>query len=113
MIRHTILFKAKSNVSAKEIDHALAAMRVLGSKLSGISAIIADECHFHDEKSRNFFVQNMQGMSHAISIDFVDQAALDDFFNNAVTHPAKDGIVKIAENGYNGIIAFDLENLER
>lgn len=57
-------------------------------------------------------MHNMQGVSHAISIDFVDQKALDNFFNNPITIPAKKKIVNIAENGYQGIIGFDLENAD-
>ena len=86
------------------------AIQELGNKLPGIFAIKTDECHFHDEKSRDFFTHSMRGVSHTISIDFVDQEALDNFFNNPVTYPAKNSIVKITENGYNGIVGFDLEN---
>ena len=53
-----------------------------------------------------------QGVSHAISIEFFDQKALDNFFNNPITIPAKNKIVSIAENGYQGIIGFDLENVD-
>jgi hypothetical protein len=107
MIRHTILFKVKSTVSNDEIHHALAAMKSLGNSLTGIFAIYSGECHFHDVKSRIFF---SHAISHAISIDFIDKNALDNFFNNPVTHPAKNEIVKIAEGGYEGLIGFDLEN---
>lgn len=37
---------------------------------------------------------------------------LKNFFQNPVTHPAKNAIVRIALNGYNGIVGFDLENKE-
>lgn len=112
MIRHTILFKVKSNVIQDDINDALFSMKEIEAKLDGIFAINTDECHFHDEKSKDFFMHNMQGVSHAISIDFVDQKALDNFFNNPITVPAKNKVINIAENGYKGIIGFDLENAE-
>lgn len=111
MIRHTILFKFKQNAADFEIDEALAAMRELKERLPGVFAVDAGECQFHDEKSRFFFTYKMlQGVTHAVSIDFRDENALEDFFVNPVTSTAKDLVVKIAENGYKGIIGFDLEN---
>ena len=104
MIRHTILFKMKSTTSAEEIDHAINSMCDLQNKLPGILRIIAGECYFHDDKSTSFF---SEGLSHGISIDFVDQNALDRFFKDSLAHPAKDEIVNIAEGGYEGIIGFD------
>lgn len=110
MIRHTILFKVKSNATQDDINDAMSSMKELENKLSGIFAIYMDECCFHDEKSREFFIKNIQDISHAISIDFVDQNALDNFFHNPVTLTAKNKIVNIALNGYQGIIGFNLEN---
>ena len=73
MIRHTILFKVKQNAVQFEIDEALVAMRQLAQELPGVFAVDAGECQFHDEKSRFFFTYKMlQGVSHAISIDFKD-----------------------------------------
>ena len=73
--------------------------------MPGILSIVAGECHFHDDKSTDFF---SKGVSHAISIDFQDQASLDKFFNDHITHPAKNAIVNISEGGYQGIVGFDL-----
>jgi hypothetical protein len=113
MIRHTILFNVKPDVTTQEIEEALTAMQDLGNKLQGIFAIHTGECKFHDEKSRLFFSYKMHmGVSHTVSIDFVDENALENFFQNPVTHPAKNAIVRIALNGYNGIVGFDLENKE-
>lgn len=111
MIRHTILFKIRSNISADTVAEAIDGMRALQSKLPGIFSIIGDECHFHDDKSIAFFTHDIaHGATHCISIDFTDQKALDEFFNNPITHPAKSAIVNITENGYDGIVGFDLEN---
>lgn len=113
MIRHTILFKVKQNALEFEIDEALIAMRTLAQTLPGVFAVDAGECQFHDEKSRFFFTYKMlQGATHAVSIDFKDEDALEDFFINPATKNAKDLVIKIAEGGYKGIIGFDLENKE-
>jgi len=111
MIRHTILFKVKQNAADFEIVEALAAMRELAQVLPAVFAVDVGECQFHDEKSSFFFTYKMlQGVTHAVSIDFKDECAWEDFFVNPLTQTAKDLVVKIAENGYKGIIGFDLEN---
>ena len=113
MIRHTILFKVKQSADKLEIDEALAAMRELARRLPGVFAVDVGECLFHDEKSRFFFTYKMlQGVTHTVSIDFTDENALEDFFVNPTTKTAKELVVKIAENGYKGIIGFDLKNDE-
>lgn len=114
MIRHTILFKVKQNAAEFEIDGALSAMRELAQTLPGVFSVDVGECQFHDEKSRFFFSYKMlQGVTHAVSIDFMDENALEDFFVNPATKTAKDLVVKIAENGYKGIIGFDLTNEQK
>ena len=111
MIRHNILFKVKSDVLADTIAEAINSMCALQAMLPGIFSIIGDECQFHDDKSIAFFTHDIaHGATHCISIDFTDQQALDEFFNNPITHPAKKAIVDITENGYDGIVGFDLEN---
>lgn len=104
MIRHTILFKLNSTATVETIDHAINSMCSLQAKLPGVLQVIAGECYFHDDKSTNFF---SEGMSHSIMIDFVDQNALNNFFNDPITHPAKDAVVNITEGGYAGIVGFD------
>lgn len=104
MIRHIILFKVKPSASA--VNKAIADFLTLKDMLPGILSIIGSECHFHEdaikEKAHQFF-------THAISIDFKDENALDRFFHDPITHPAKDGIVNIVEDGYEGIIGFELK----
>lgn len=104
MIRHTILFKLRSHVTLDELDSAINGICELKNKLEGMLSIVAGECYFQDDKSTSFF---SEAVSHGISIDFVDQTALERFFKDPITHPAKDAIVKIAEGGYDGIIGFD------
>lgn len=108
MIRHTILFKLKPSVTAEQLDSAINGICDLKNKLDGILSIIAGECYFHDEKSTEFF---SDAVSHGISIDFVDRAALDRFFKDPITHSAKNAIVNISEGGYQGIVGFDFYSL--
>jgi hypothetical protein len=98
IIRHTILFKVKSNAADAEINNALAAMRELENILPDVFSVDTGECQFHDEKSKFFFTYKMlQGVTHAVSIDFMNENALEDFFVNPVTRTAKELVVKIAE----------------
>lgn len=111
MIRHNIVFKVKPGTSDDEIASAIEGFRQHERTLNKVFSIIGDTCHFHDEKSTVFFMHNMpRGATHCISIDFFNRQALDDFFANPDLLPAKEAIVAIAEGGYDGIVAFDLEN---
>lgn len=100
MIRHTILFKLKSDVSKKEVEHVFADILDLAEMLPGILSITGGTCYFHEEKKSGIF-------SHGFSIDFADGDARDAFINNPLTHPVKDHIVDIAVGGYEGIVGFD------
>lgn len=104
MIQHTILFKVKPYTSQQMIQEAIDHMISLQNKLPGILHIAAGECQFHDEKSKSFFEE---GVSHAISIDFKDQEALNQFFSKLITYPAKNSIVNIVDGGYERIVGFD------
>lgn len=104
MIRHTIMFKVKSNTQA--VNKAIVDFLALKEKLPGILSIMGGECHFHEDQVKE---KANQIFTHAISIDFKDEAALDKFFNDPITHPAKGGIVNIVDGSYNGIIGFELK----
>ncbi|HEV2613589.1 MAG TPA: Dabb family protein [Gammaproteobacteria bacterium] len=102
MIRHTILFKTKAGLSEQVIEAACADFLSLKKKLPGIVTMVGGRCALHEGKGSNVF-------SHAFSIDFLDKKAMNLFLTDPVTHPAKDGIVNIAEGGYAGLMGFDLE----
>ncbi|MBX3710108.1 MAG: Dabb family protein [Gammaproteobacteria bacterium] len=104
MIRHTILFKVKPNAQA--VNKAIADFLALKEKLPGMLSIMGGECHFHEDPVKE---KANKTFTHAISIDFKDEATLERFFNDPVTHPAKDGIVNIVEGGYDGIIGFEIK----
>jgi uncharacterized protein (DUF1330 family) len=105
MIRHIILFKVNPDVSEHLTESAIKNMCALKDKLPGILEIVGGQCQFHNEKSTHFF---SGAVSHSIIIDFEDKNALNTFFNDPITHPAKNDIVNIAEGEYAGIVGFDL-----
>lgn len=100
MIRHIILFKVKHNCPTIAVNQALQNFLSLQKKLIGIEAMMVGECYFHEDNSSEF--------THAISIDFLDKKTLENFFNNPITNFAKDGVVRIAEHGYQGVIGFSI-----
>lgn len=100
MIRHTILFTLKADVSRQEFDQLMTEMLGLKEKLSGILNIIGGACDFHEATQAKPF-------THGFSIDFKDNLSLERFFNDSVTHSAKNKIVHAAVGGYDGIIGFN------
>lgn len=72
----------------------------LKNKLPGILSIMGGLCDFHDSVYPRQF-------THGFSIDFKDQNALNTFFNDPITHSAKEKIVNHAAGGYDGIIGFN------
>lgn len=111
MIRHNIIFKAKPDASDEQVTEAIDGLCMHDRDLRNVFSIMGGKCHMHDEKSTNFFMHDIaHGATHCISIDFINRQALEDFFNNPALLAAKEGIVAVAEGGYEGIVAFDLEN---
>lgn len=100
MIRHTILFTMKADVSRQELDQLIAEMFALKEKLPGILNIMGGACDFHEATQGKPF-------TYGFSIDFKDQVALEKFFHDSATHPAKDKIINAAVGGYDGIIGFN------
>jgi hypothetical protein len=101
MIRHTVLFKLKPDVSKQEVERIFTDLLELTNKLQGILAITGGTCYFHDQKADG------PPFTHGFSIDFRDQRARDSFLTDAVTHPVKDKIVNVSAGGYKGVIGFD------
>lgn len=100
MIRHTVLFKLKPEVSKKEVEGIFTDILGLTTKLSGILSITGGTCYFHEHKEG-------QPFTHGFSIDFDDEIARNSFLNDAVTHPIKDKIISVSAGGLNGVIGFD------
>ncbi|NNM60357.1 MAG: Dabb family protein [Legionellales bacterium] len=102
MIRHTILFKTKPSATKQTLEQAFAHFIALKNKLPGIVNFVGGECDFHERSVNKAF-------THVFFIDFENESALDTFFHDPVTHPAKDEIVNLAEGGYDGLIGFNLK----
>ena len=100
MIRHTVLFKIRHDVTSREMDRIYTEIRNLKQKLPGIFAIFCGECDFHE-------ATEIRPFSHGFSIDFQDQQALNAFFNDPVTYPVKEMIVNACAGGTRGIIGFN------
>lgn len=103
MIRHIVLFRVKERVSPEFIRQAFDRLFLLQNQIVGILNISGGKCHFHQGKGKGY-------ITHGFSIDFVHAEAYSAFLHDPVTHPAKQGIINIAENGYEGLFGFDLGN---
>lgn len=102
MIRHTVLFKAKHDISVHEMACIYAEIHNLKKHLTGIISILCGECDFHE-------ATEIRPFSHGFSIDFKDQQALDSFFHDPVTYPVKEMIIKACAGGARGIIGFNFK----
>ena len=100
MIRHTVLFKLKPDVSKQEVENIFTDIIGLTTQLNGILAITGGTCYFYDHK-------HGQPFTHGFSIDFENENARDSFLNDSITHPVKDKIMKVSAGGNNGVIGFD------
>jgi hypothetical protein len=100
MIRHTVLFKLKPDVSKLEVEYIFQDVLSLTNQLSGILSITGGTCFFHDRKDG-------QPFTHGFSIDFTNQAARDSFLNDSIVNPIKTKIVNVADGGNKGVIGFD------
>jgi hypothetical protein len=100
MIRHTVLFKLKPDVSKQEVERIFTDVVGLADHLQGILSITGGTCYFHDHK-------DSQPFTHGFSIDFADQLSRDAFLHDKVTHPVKDSIINVTAGGHKGVIDFD------
>lgn len=101
MIRHNVLFKVKSTATDQEIDSAFQLLFALKKVLPGFIRMAAGKCTFHKNPVR---VERLYGFS----IDFKDESAYNTFLNDPITHPAKDALINIIVDGYEGIYGFDV-----
>jgi hypothetical protein len=101
MITHNVFFNVKEFVSEKAVENAFKLIFNLQSQLSGVLRITGGKCYFHERKGEGYF-------SHGFSIDFVDENAYKDFFENPVTQPAKVSIINISIGGLEGMVGFDI-----
>lgn len=101
MIRHNVLFKVKPTVTDEQIDSAFQLLFGLKKVLPGFIRMAAGKCKFHKNPVS---VERLYGFS----IDFKDENAYNTFLNDTITHPAKDALINIIVDGYEGIYGFDV-----
>lgn len=101
MIRHNVVFKIKSGISQEAVDNALRLLFGLQKKIPGFIRIAGGKCRFHEDKGA---IENLYGFS----IDFAHEEAYNQFLTDPITHPAKQAIINITINGYEGIFGFDM-----
>lgn len=101
MITHNVFFKVKKTVSEEAIDLAFNLLFQIQNQLPGIIRITGGRCRFHEGKGAGYF-------THGFSIDFKDDEAYKDFFENPVTEPAKGCIINITEDGLDGVYGYDV-----
>jgi hypothetical protein len=101
MIRHNVLFQIKPTVSQDVIDNAFRLLFGLQGKLPGFIRVAGGKCKFHENRGA---VENLYGFS----IDFDNEDAYKAFLTDQGTHPAKEALINIIVNGYDGIYGFDM-----
>ena len=101
MIRHNVLFKVKPTAKDEEINSAFQLLFGLKKVLPGFIRMAAGKCRFHKNPVH---VERLYGFS----IDFQYENAYNAFLNDPITHPAKDALINIIVDGYEGIYGFDV-----
>jgi hypothetical protein len=102
MIRHNILFKIKPTIMDDEIHSAFQLLFDLKKVLPGFVRVAAGKCHFHEN-----YPAQVDGL-YGFSIDFENEDAYSNFLNNPVTNPAKEAMLKMIVDGYDGLYGFDV-----
>lgn len=99
MIRHVVVFKLKSSVDAKTVDHVFSALKDLQTKVPGITSISA---------GRDSSPEGLQrGHTHGFTVDFTDGAARDAYLPHPDHQAVGEMIVGITEGGVDGICVVD------
>jgi len=101
MIRHNVLFKIKPAVKDEEIHSAFQLLFGLQKVLPGFLRMAAGKCRFFENKGA---IERLYGFS----IDFEDENAYNTFLNDSLTHPAKEALINIIVDGYQGLYRFDV-----
>jgi len=101
MIKHTVLFKIKKEVSQREIDSIFSELKELKNKLPGINSIVGGKCHFIEN------AEDKLPASHGFTIDFLDENARDNFLTNPICNSVKEHIIQSIEGGYESLFGFE------
>ena len=101
MIRHVVLFKLKSGVESKAIEHVFCALKDLAHKIPGIISISTG----HDNSLEGL----QRGNTHGFTVDFENAAARDAYLPHPAHQAVGKMIVGITEGGVDGITVLDWE----
>ena len=101
MIRHVVLFKLKSGIESKAVEHVFSALKDLAQKIPGIISISTG----HDNSPEGLQRRN----THGFTVDFENSAARDDYLPHPAHQAVGKMIVGITEGGVDGITVLDWE----
>ena len=99
MIRHVVLFKLKSGIEAKAVEHVFSALKDLVHKIPGIVSISTG----HDNSPEGL----QRGNTHGFTVEFENAAARDAYLPHPDHKKVGGMIVGITEGGINGITVLD------
>lgn len=101
MIRHIVLVNFKADVSAETIQSLFDRLADLRSQLPGMRDFDA---------SPSISPEGLeQGFNHGICVDFVDEAARDEYLVLPDHKALGAELVGLAEGGLKGLVVFDLK----
>ena len=101
MIRHVVLFKFRSDVSADERAEIFAGLAALQGQIGGLLRV--------DFGSNVSPEGRSQGFDHGFTMDFADAAARDLYLPHPAHRAAGSRLVAALEGGRDGLIVFDLD----
>ncbi len=101
MIRHIVLTKLRSDLSAAETEALLTALHGMKSTIPGIVAITAGANNSPEGLDR--------GHSHGFTVDFVDAAARDAYLPHPEHVRLAKSLLAATEGGVEGILVLDFE----
>jgi hypothetical protein len=101
MIRHVVLFKFRTGVSADERAEIYAGLNALVGQIEGLLSA---------EFGPNISPEGLgQGFNDGFIMDFVDEAARDRYLPHPAHQAAGAKLVAALEGGVQGLVVFDMK----
>ncbi len=100
MIRHIVLIRFQSGVSAQHIADLFTELHQIEGKVPGLLAITSGTSESPEQMER--------GYMHGFVVDFTDWAALQAYQDHPDHKALGAKLVQAAEGGIDGILVFDL-----
>ncbi|RCK53939.1 hypothetical protein TH25_00790 [Thalassospira profundimaris] len=101
MIRHIVLVQVPYHADPAERDKVFAALKEIALETPGMLAFSV---------GRNLEKDGLhQGFTHALTIDFVNIAAKNDYLSSLDQNNAGNRLTKLAEGGLGGILVMNME----